>query len=106
MALENDLDIISEAVEHSLHVLKHNKRVFAQLTGQADNTFDSLEHVVEESKREFRADRKNFMKKAMNALVTIFDLRMQLFGCITKAIAWTLTRNATILGNRTHFTNA
>ncbi|GBL52707.1 hypothetical protein CAJCM15448_49810 [Candidozyma auris] len=98
MALENDLDIISEAVEHSLHVSKHNKR--------ADNTFDSLEHVVEESKREFRADRKNFMKKAMNALVTIFDLRMQLFGCITKAIAWTLTRNATILGNRTHFTNA
>ncbi|KND97618.2 hypothetical protein QG37_06014 [Candidozyma auris] len=33
MALENDLDIISEAVEHSLHVSKHNKRVFAQLTG-------------------------------------------------------------------------
>ncbi|QEL61437.1 hypothetical protein CJJ09_003580 [Candidozyma auris] len=46
------------------------------------------------------------VRRAANAFATLHDIKLQKTECLKTAIAWTLTRNARIIRNRIHFTNA
>ncbi|XBA49965.1 hypothetical protein SBP28_004526 [Candidozyma auris] len=112
MAIENSNGIDSETMEHSLRLfafrnLNRTKDDFRSLVAESYSIYQLFEGYANEAMQETDAEKREaLVRRAANAFATLHDIKLQKTECLKTAIAWTLTRNARIIRNRIHFTNA